>query len=270
MAYKGCFIGIAQNTVQLFANNNEAEINILKARNKLEKFVKQASASEIKVNVIATIDHNVASGIARISREIMADVIVLGWPRRTGIFDKLIGEKLDGVLSNSDKTTFVCHLEKPLVMHKRILIAAPPLTEQENGFKQWFFKIMNLAQELSIPILFYCNSDSEVAVKKFVTKAKISASLTFQIFDNWNNFKIISRNIHEDDLFVLVTARKGAASFMGVLENLPTKLEKYFSANSRLLIYPQQFHKNYSGQRDDDITGESLNKEIEIIKKDFS
>lgn len=260
----------SENPVEILSvvsNNNEAEINILKARNKLEKFVKQASASEIKVNVIATIDHNVASGIARISREIMADVIVLGWPRRTGIFDKLIGEKLDGVLSNTDKTTFVCHLEKPLVMHKRILIAAPPLTEEENGFKQWFFKIMNLAQELSIPILFYCNSDSEVAVKKFVTKAKISVSLTFQIFDNWNNFKIISRNIHEDDLFVLVTARKGAASFMGVLENLPTKLEKYFSANSRLLIYPQQFHQNYSGQRDDDITGESLNKEMEIIKK---
>src|SRR5690606_22637546 len=76
------------------SNNEEAEINILKARNKLEGFVKEASASETLVNIITTIDHNAASGISRIAKEIMADVIVLGWPRRPGILDKLIGEKV--------------------------------------------------------------------------------------------------------------------------------------------------------------------------------
>src|SRR5690606_20328370 len=81
--------------LSVVSNNDEAEINILKARNKLEEFVKQASASETKVNIITTIDHNSASGIIRISREIMADIIVLGWPQRTGFFDKLIGEKID-------------------------------------------------------------------------------------------------------------------------------------------------------------------------------
>src|SRR5690554_5317795 len=108
--------------LSVVSNNQEAEINILKARKKLEKFVQQAIASEVKVNIITTIDYNIASGIARISREIMADVIVLGWPRRTGLFDKLVGEKLEGILSSTDKTTFVCHLEKPLALYKRILI----------------------------------------------------------------------------------------------------------------------------------------------------
>src|SRR5690606_25004145 len=56
--------------LSVVSNNDEAEINILKARNKLEEFVKQASASEAKVNIITTIDHNAASGIARISKEI--------------------------------------------------------------------------------------------------------------------------------------------------------------------------------------------------------
>ena len=65
--------------LSVVSNNDEAEINILKARNKLEEFVKQASAAETKLNVIATIDHNTASGITRISREIMADIIVCGF-----------------------------------------------------------------------------------------------------------------------------------------------------------------------------------------------
>lgn len=252
--------------LSVVSNNHEAEINILKARNKLEKFVQQASASEVKVNVITTIDHNIASGIARISREIMADVIVLGWPRRTDIFDKLVGEKLEGILNNTDKTTFVCHLEKPLALHKRIQIVAPPLTEQEYGFKQWFNKIINLAQELSIPVLFYCNAASEAAIKQHMADAKLSGSITFKLFDNWHRFKVIAKDIHEDDIFVLITARKGSASFMGGLENLPTKMEKHFSTNSRLLIYPQQFKQNYDVQAYDSLSGDSLNQEIEIIK----
>ena len=52
---------------------------ICKARNKLEDFARHASASETKVNVITTIDHNPGSGIGRISRKIMADIIILGW-----------------------------------------------------------------------------------------------------------------------------------------------------------------------------------------------
>lgn len=253
--------------LSVVSNNNEAEINILKARNRLEEFVKQASASETKVNIITTIDHNAASGISRISREIMADIIILGWPRRTGLIDKLIGEKVDSILSSSDKTTFICHLEKPLVLHKRIVITAPPLTERENGFEQWFTKMAKLAQELSIPIHLYCNDHTEKAIERLVKKAKLSASLTINPFNDWEDFLIIARNIHQDDLFVLASARKGAASYMGILENLPSKLEKHFPTNSRLVIYPQQFDQNYGGERYDDITIEPISKGIETIQK---
>lgn len=253
--------------LSVVSNNNEAEINILKARNRLEEFVKQASASETKVNIITTIDHNAASGISRISREIMADIIILGWPRRTGLIDKLIGEKVDSILSNSDKTTFICHLEKPLVLHKKIVITAPPLTERENGFEQWFTKMAKLAQELSIPMHLYCNDHTEKAIERLVKKAKLSASLTIHHFSDWEDFLVIARNIHEDDLFVLASARKGAASYMGILENLPGKLEKHFPTNSRLVIYPQQFDQNYGGERYDDITTEPISKGIETIQK---
>jgi len=253
--------------LSVVANNNEAEINILKARYKLEEFVKQASASEIKVNIITTIDHNAASGIARISREIMADIIVLGWPQRTGFIDKLIGEKVDSILNNTDKTTFICHLEKPLVLHKRIIVVAPPLTEHENGFRLWVTKIAILAQELSIPILLYCNSASEKAVERLFKKAKFSASISIKLFTDWNDFLVLSRNIHEDDLFVLVSARKGATSYLNVLDNLPVKLEKHFTTNSRFVVYPQQYANNVGREQYNGISAEPLNKGIKTVQR---
>jgi len=253
--------------LSVVSNNDEAEINILKSRNKLEEFVKQASASETKVNIITTIDHNFASGISRISREIMADIIFLGWPKRTGLIDKLIGEKLDSILSNSDKTIFICHFKKPLVIHKRIVIAAPPLTERENGFELWFIKIEKLAQELSIPIHLYSNELTKNGVEKLFKKAKLSASLVTHSFSDWEDFLVLTRNIQEDDLFVLASSRKGAASYMSILENLPYKLEKHFPKNNRIVIYPQQFNESYGSEKYNDINAEPLNKGIETIQK---
>lgn len=253
--------------LSVVSNNDEAEINIMRARTKLEAFVKQASASETKVNIITTIDHNRASGIARISREIMADIIILGWPRRAGLIDKLIGEKVDSILDNTDKTTFICHFEKPLVLHKRVAMVIPPLAEHENGFELWFTKMSKLAQELSIPILLCCNETTRNSVTKLMKKTKLTASIVYYFFEEWDDFFLLSKAFNQDDLLALVCARKGAASHMNVLENLPTKLEKYFEKNSRIIIYPQQYNQLYSTERYDDITPEPLRKGIEAAQK---
>jgi Kef-type K+ transport system membrane component KefB len=253
--------------LSVVSNNDEAEINIIKARTKLEAFVRQASASETKVNIITTIDHNRASGIARIAREIMADIIILGWPRRAGLIDKLIGEKVDSILDNTDKTTFICHFEKPLVLHKRVAMVIPPLAEHENGFEMWFTKMSKLSQELSIPILLCCNETTQNSVTKLMKKARLTAAIVPYLFEEWDDFFVLSKVFNLDDLIVLVCARKGAASHMNVLENLPTKLEKHFETNSRIIIYPQQYNQLYCEVRYDDITPDPLRKGIEAAQK---
>jgi len=253
--------------LSVVSNNDEAEINILKTRKKLEEFVKQASASETKVNIITTIDHNSASGISRISREIMADIIVLGWPHRADLIDRLIGEKVDNILNNINKTIFICHIEKPLVFQKRIVIVIPPLAEHENGFELWFTKMVKLAQELSIPILLCCNEITQNYANKLVKKARLTALIVPYLFEDWDDFFLISKAIRQDDLFVLVCARKGAASYMNLFENLPSKLEKYFEINSKIVIYPQQFTQRFSNERYNNITPEPLSIGIETIQK---
>lgn len=245
------------SVLSVVSNNREAEINILKARNKLEEFVKQASASETKVNVITTIDYNAASGIVRIAREIMADIIVLGWPQRAGILDKLIGDKVSSILTNTDKTLFICHLAKPLALHKRIWIVAPPLAEHENGFERWLTKISKLSTELSVPMLFYCNYATKVAVQKLMGQLKSTAHIDFHFFEDWEEITSFSGKVKDDDLFILISARKGSASFLPLLESLPALLEQHFSSNSRLAIYPQQYHSMHRSETYDDLLANS-------------
>ena len=254
------------SVLSVVSNDAEAEINILKAKSKLEEYVKQASAYETKVNVITTIDHNPASGISRIAREIMADIIVLGWPGQYGFVDKIFGKKLDNLLKTTDKTIFVGHIEKPLALHKRIVITIPPLAEFENGFKLWFAKMTLLAQELSIPMVLYCNDASKKAIEKIHTKEKMTVKLHMHSFTEWDDFLVLSKFIQDEDLLVLISARKGTTSYMRILESIPSKIEKYFAPNSRIIVYPQEYDTAII-ERFEDISGEPLDRGIEAVQK---
>ncbi len=255
------------SVLSVVSNNNEAESNIIKAKNNLDELVKQASATETKVNTITTIDHNAASGISRISREIMANIIILGWPKRSNIIDKLLGEKIDNILAYSDKTIFVCQLIRPLQSLKEIHVAVPPLAEHESGFRQWLVKVTKLAQELSISISFICNELTEKHIQVLIKKEKISAAFKVSRFTDWEDFLILAKNIREDDLFVLVSARRGAASHMNILESLPEKMEKHFASVNKIIIYPQQYNQHYIGDSFEDVSGEPLSRGLEALQK---
>jgi Kef-type K+ transport system membrane component KefB len=253
--------------LSVVTNNDEAEKNILKARKKLEEYISHAAATETRLNLITTIDHNVASGISRVSREIMANMIILGWPQRSDIFDKLMGEKMETILHNTDKTTILCDLQMPLVLHKKIVIAAPPLTEKEFGFEQWLSKMAKIAQELSIPIQIHCNAETKLAIDKVARRAKYSVIISAIDFEDWEDFIVLARHIRDEDLFVLVSARKGSVSYINQLEAIPAKISKHFTRNNKLIIYPGQHNTNYQDDNYDDISAEPLIKSIEAVQK---
>lgn len=248
-------------------NNDEAETNIVETRKKLKEYESHGAATEVKVNTIATIDHNASSGIARTSLEIMADNIVLGWPSKSRIFDKLIGEKIESIINNVDKNLFIAHLDKPLIATHKIILVTPPFAEKEFGFKTWFRKMVILSKELNKPIVHFGNQFTFTAMKEELKKLGIHTTLSHQLFDDWDDFFIIARNITEDDMIVLVNARKGAFSYMSVLEHLPSKIEKFFESNNKMVIFPQQYSHGQAVTEIEDLTHGPITKGIEAIEQ---
>ena len=221
-------------------NNAEAELNIITAREKLKEFKKHGAASEIKVNTIATIDYNPADGIARISRETLSNIIVLGWPRKAGIIDKIIGEKISSIINNIDKTIFICQLEKLLINHKRIIVVTPPLAEKEIGFEIWLQKISKLSYELSIPIVHFGEMSTQDAIREKIKYKHFNTLISFKVLDDLEDLLISSPDIKDDDLLVLISARKYSVSYLNFLDNIPNKIEKHFTNNNKIVVYPLQ------------------------------
>jgi Kef-type K+ transport system membrane component KefB/nucleotide-binding universal stress UspA family protein len=255
------------SVLSVVPNNSEAEINMLKSKKKLEEYVKQASAAEIKTNVIATIDYHVLSGIARIAREIMADIIVVGWPQRSGFFSKFMSEKTENLINYTDKNLFVCQFIYPLIVHKRIVLLVPPLAELESGFSLWAKKVGVIANELTIQLDFYGVRNTYQEFYKQLRNNNIHIRILFKSFDDWEDLLVLGRHIKEDDLLVLVAARKGSVSYLSFFDTIGMKINKYFQRNSKLLIYPQQFDSSDKVESYEEVSSEPLVRSMAAIEK---
>ncbi|PAM94833.1 sodium:proton antiporter [Flavobacterium sp. IR1] len=248
-------------------NNDQAEINILKYKKAVDKFVIQASASEVKINTIARIDHNPASGIARTSKEIMSDIVIVGWPRKTGFIDKIFGENVDSIINNVDKSLFICRFQHNFIEEKRLVFICPPFSERGIGFQLLLQKICRLSQELSIPIVIYGEYKTHQSIVQIATNLRLNAKLGFKSILDWEDFDSISDEIKDTDLVVFNLSRKGSVSYQSIFDKLPQKFEKSFDDNNIILVYPQDDRQESAMDAYEDFSATPLTKGLEAIEQ---
>lgn len=248
-------------------NNEEAEKNLFIAKKNLQTMVKMASANETKVNIIANIDYNIASGIIRASREIMADTIVIGWPRKTGLIERFIETKTASIISRTSKAIYICHFELPLAGHHKIIVVCPPLGELEPGFEVWPSKISMLSKELSLNILFYCNAKSKVAISEHFRQRNLNGVLSFSDEFDLPNLQVMQNYVTPEDLLIYIAARRASVSYENFMENIQERLDKQFTLNSKIIIYPRTYHIDSKYNEYGDINAEKLNQGFEKFQK---
>jgi hypothetical protein len=248
-------------------NDEEAEKNLLRAKKNLQALVKMAAANETKVKIIATIDHNIAGGIIRASREEMTDTIMIGWPRKTGLIERFIETKTASIISRTSKAVYICHFEYPLVGHSQIVIVCPPLAELEPGFEIWLPKINTLSKELSLNVLCYCNLATREAIHDYFRHRKHKSGFHFADEYDLPDLNLLQRMVGPQDMLFYVAARRTSVSYDNCMENIQERLEKQFSGNSKIVIYPRTHHIDSKFSEYGDINPEPLNQGFERVQK---
>lgn len=254
------------SVVSVLQNNKEAEHRIRTSRKEMDEIVKHFSHGEFPVNVVTTIDHNLSSGIARVSKELFTEIVVLNDNRHTNLLSRIVGDDRDHLLDVCDKTVFFCQLQRPFVSYRKIILICPPHAEIEHSFDGWSERIIRLAKELNLILEVYGTHEVHDALTKVVKKVKIYAEVEFvQLNETEDFFDDYRYSIN--DLIIFVSARKGSVSYYAGVEPFLVKLEKEMSLNDQILIYPsQEIDENiFSGYEDFGTT--PITKGVETIQK---
>jgi Kef-type K+ transport system membrane component KefB len=216
-----------------------AQANLLTARKKLHDSVKYASGNGTDIEVIATLDHNVSSGVLRIAKEKCANIIITGWPRKANVIDKFLGDKSAALIENSEADLFILSLNKPITVLKSIHLVCPPAYLMEKTMTVWLAKVCKLSTELSLSVTCYCDIATREHIKHFLRISKCSVSFRYDETEVWKEWKMLKSRITADDFMIVVLDRKVETTYLLSLTHTQRKLEQLFETQTKLLIYPQ-------------------------------
>jgi hypothetical protein len=124
-----------------------------------------------------------------------------------------------------------------------MVVVVTARAELEPGFLHWFKKLTTIAKEAGLSIDFFARKDTLLELQDLQKVQTSEGKMTFNEFWNWDDFLIFTREVKKNDLLVIVSSRKGQASYQSQLEKLPYYLSNYFTANSFIMLYPQQVEK---------------------------
>jgi Kef-type K+ transport system membrane component KefB len=246
--------------------DDKAEYNILKEQHRIQGFIAKASGNDIGLNIVSSIDHNLGTGIARKSREIMGNLILISWPKKSSIVDRFMGDRLDGILTHTEKSIFMCDINAPLISNKRMVVFLPALSEKENGFLQCMNKLFMLAKNYNLQIQLFSTEETFTEIKRLDKYLGYNIDIRKKTLEDWSDFLVVSRDIKKDDLIVVVSARKGSLSYSPLLDGIPDKLDKYFDQN-KIILFPQSYSSAKSFEHYLDINAEPLSKGIRTLNK---
>ncbi|MDH4471077.1 MAG: cation:proton antiporter [Fluviicola sp.] len=229
------------SVVSVLENDEEAETRIRRSRKHMDDFIRHFSGGEISAQAMATIDHNFSSGVARVSKELVADIVLINDNNSSlNLLKRLVGDDRDHLLDVCEKSVFFCQFNQPFTTYRTIALVCPPFAELETSFNQWMERVFRIAKELNSSIEVYATQDTFEKIDAYKTFRKFSASLKHIAIEDPEETLRLLENKQEDALLVSVFARKGSvSSFLG-MDLLPQRMERQLDKMDRIFIYPAQ------------------------------
>ena len=78
-------------------------------------------------------------------------------------------------------------------------------------------------------------------LQQLVKKKYAGTPTEFSLLEEWEDLLLLTGQVNYDHLLVVISARRGSISYDTSFERLPAQLGKYFSNNSLIILYPDQF-----------------------------
>lgn len=210
-------------------------------RSALSAAEKAAASVDAVLMPIERYDLNMVTGVINTVVERDIDEIIIGLHRKANIIDTFFGSKIEQLLRSTNQMVVITRCFIPLNTVGRIVLVVPDKAQYETGFVRWVESVASLSRQLGCRTVFHCSGATMPFIKSVIRNGRYDIRTEFKQMDDWDDFLLMGNSVNDDDLFVVVDARRASVSFTPELDNLPDFLQKYFSRNNLVVIYPGQF-----------------------------
>lgn len=199
-----------------------------------------ATAADVRMLTQGRLATNIANGIKHAFKENDASEIIMALHRRISLDDSFWGAYAQGLVSEINRQIIICRCVCPLSTLRRIQVAVPSRVEFEPGFYRWIERLARLAGNIGCRIVFHGRHDTNALISQYIQNRHSEVRAEFVAMEHWRDMLLLNKEVNDDHLFVVITARPGTVSYKPVFEHLPEELTRCFPTCSLMIIYPDQ------------------------------
>lgn len=230
-----------ESITALYIRSDDDPRTVSTGHRALEEARGVADAMEIPFEEVERFDLNIMSGMVNVLRERRATEIILGLHRRSRIVDSFFGAMTEQLLASTSKMIVLSRCFLPVDTLGRFYVYVPRNAEYETGFPQWIARVSNMASQLSRRVFFISYPSTSEQIEAHIEMGGYSFGRVHYAMESWDDFLILSSQVTEEDLLIVVGARKGSVSYNADYENMPSYLSRHFSGHNLAMIIPGQF-----------------------------
>jgi Kef-type K+ transport system membrane component KefB len=263
-----------KNNVPIYAltiisDDIDNDTSQISGKKMMEKAINQAAATENTIIPLMRYDMNISNAIIYTIKEQNITDVIIGLHKDANQKD-FLGPIAENILSKSGETIFIYKNVQPFNTLNRMVVVITPDAEKEPGFQHWFLRILTIAKAGDLSFQFFASEQTILELKELSANSSRPVPAMYNVFTNWEDFLILSRELKQNDLFVIVSSRKGHISYNINQERLPYYLSRYFIQNSFIILYPKQlesdFENNEKGHPDNFLL-ETLSENLQVVNK---
>ena len=225
----------------LHVRNDNSPNSIAIGQNALKLAGETAAAVNVQMSTIDRYDLNTVAGIVNTVNERGITDVVVGMHQKLTVVDSYLGGKIEQLIKELNKMVIITRCYIPINTITRVVVVAPPKAEFETGFTGWVIRVTTLARRIGCRIIYFAHPDTIPLIRGVIHREKIEARTEYRPFDDWGDFALIANRVLDDDLFIVISARRTSLSFNSDMDTVPGLLAKYFGHNNLLIVYPEQF-----------------------------
>ncbi|MCE3227186.1 MAG: sodium/hydrogen exchanger [Bacteroidetes bacterium] len=239
----------------------DEKINVV--RKVIEGAAEQIASGDKKVEILKKVDLSIVDGIARTAKAYNITDILISYKAQQGTSNIIFGTIADNLLSKTKQCVIISKILQPINSFHRVVVVLSPNAELENGFFRICAKINILLKQIGHDVYIHGTADT---LNDFciVINDKKRAFYNYVEEKNFEHFSPV-QTPKENDLFILLSARKQTVSYDFHVDDMAKTLNKNNEFTSFSVFYPE-ISKTLHDGRISDMTTTVIEQRIEKIK----